>query len=118
MLFNYAAYLLARWRDPCAFPLFIRWLSLPGEGAHDIGGDTVGLIDAVRLATEIFRRPITNTLMLGAFAKTTGMVSLDALKRSLEDSDFRDAGLAQNLIALERGYNETTVHTIERRVAA
>jgi pyruvate ferredoxin oxidoreductase gamma subunit/phenylglyoxylate dehydrogenase gamma subunit len=46
------------------------------------------------------------------------MVSLDALKRSLEDSDFRDAGLAQNLIALERGYNETTVHTIERRAAA
>jgi pyruvate ferredoxin oxidoreductase gamma subunit/phenylglyoxylate dehydrogenase gamma subunit len=56
--------------------------------------------------------------MLGAFAKTTGIVSLDALKRSLEDSDFRDAGLKQNMDALERGYNETTVHTIERRAAA
>jgi len=78
----------------------------------------VGLCDAIGIALEIFKRPITNTLMLGAFAKTTGMVSLDALKRSLEDSDFRDAGLAQNLIALERGYHETTVHTIERRVAA
>jgi hypothetical protein len=50
--------------------------------------------------------------MLGAFARTTGVVSLDALKRSLEDSDFRDAGLKQNLLALERGYNETTVYTI------
>lgn len=78
----------------------------------------VGLCDAIGIALEVFKRPITNTLMLGAFAKTTGMVSLDALKRSLEESDFRDAGLAQNLIALERGYNETTVHTIERRVAA
>ena len=78
----------------------------------------VGLCDAIGIALEIFKRPITNTLMLGAFAKTTGMVSLDALQRSLEDSDFRDAGLAQNLIALERGYKETTVHTIERRVVA
>jgi pyruvate ferredoxin oxidoreductase gamma subunit/phenylglyoxylate dehydrogenase gamma subunit len=56
--------------------------------------------------------------MIGAFARTTGLVSLEALKRSLQDSEFRDAGLAQNLVALERGYNETTVHTIERRVAA
>jgi len=78
----------------------------------------VGLCDAIGIALEVFKRPITNTIMLGAFAKTTGVVSLEALKRSLEDSDFRDAGLAQNLIALERGYNETTVHTIERRVAA
>jgi pyruvate ferredoxin oxidoreductase gamma subunit/phenylglyoxylate dehydrogenase gamma subunit len=78
----------------------------------------VGLCNAINIALEIFKKPITNTLMLGAFARTTGIVSLDALKRSLEHSDFRDAGLAQNLDAMERGYNETTVHTIERRVAA
>lgn len=41
MLFSYATYLLAKWREPRAYPLMIRWLSLPGEGAHDIGGDTV-----------------------------------------------------------------------------
>ena len=41
-----------------------------------------------------------------------------ALKRSLEDSDFRDAGLAQNLVALERGYNETSVHEISQRAVA
>lgn len=79
---------------------------------------TVGLCDAVAIALEIFRRPITNTLMLGAFAKTTGLVSLDALRAAVEDSDFRDAGLRQNLLALERGYEETTVHKIERRAAA
>jgi len=78
----------------------------------------VGLCDAVNIALEIFARPITNTVMLGAFARTTGMVSLDALKRSLENSDFRDAGLAENLLALERGYNETTVHRITRRAVA
>jgi pyruvate ferredoxin oxidoreductase gamma subunit/phenylglyoxylate dehydrogenase gamma subunit len=67
---------------------------------------------------QIFKRPITNTLMLGAFAKTTGLVSLDSLRAAVEDSDFRDAGLKQNLLALERGYDETIVHKIERKVAA
>ncbi|MDT8321014.1 MAG: 2-oxoacid:acceptor oxidoreductase family protein [Xanthomonadales bacterium] len=78
----------------------------------------VGLCNAIEIALEIFKRPITNTLMLGAFARTTGVISLDALKRSMKGSDFRDAGLAQNLLALERGYQETTVHTIERSAAA
>lgn len=41
MLFSFATYLLAKWREPRAFPLFIRWLSLSGEGAFDLGGDTV-----------------------------------------------------------------------------
>lgn len=79
---------------------------------------TVGLCDAVRISLEIFGRPITNTLMLGAFARTTGEVSLDALKVALEESEFRDAGLAQNLLALQRGYEETVVHQIERRAVA
>lgn len=79
---------------------------------------TVGLCDAVHIALEIFKRPITNTLMLGAFARTTGVVSLDALKRALEESEFRDAGLVQNMTALERGFAETVVHQIERRAAA
>ncbi|RZI41115.1 ketoisovalerate oxidoreductase [Herbaspirillum sp. HC18] len=79
---------------------------------------TVGLCDAVSIALDIFKRSITNTIMLGAFARTTGMVSLDALRAAVEDSDFRDAGLRQNLEALERGYNETSVHVIENKVAA
>lgn len=79
---------------------------------------TVGLCDAVSIAIDIFRRSITNTIMLGAFARTTGFVSLDALKAAIHHSDFRDAGLQQNLKALERGYNETVVHHIERRAAA
>ena len=79
---------------------------------------TVGLCDAVPIALDIFKRSITNTIMLGAFAKTTGMVSLDALRAAVEESDFRDAGLRQNLVALERGYNETHVHMIEQKAAA
>ncbi len=79
---------------------------------------TVGLCNAVRIATEIFRRPITNTLMLGAFVRTTGIISLDALKQALLDSEFRDAGLEQNLRALQRGYDETEVHHIKQRATA
>ncbi len=68
------------------------------------------LCDAIGIALPIFRRPITNTIMLGAFARATGMVSLEALKRALAASDFRDAGLKQNLEAVERGFEETTVY--------
>jgi hypothetical protein len=41
MLFNYATYFLAKWREPRAYPLFIRWFSLPGEEALELGGDTI-----------------------------------------------------------------------------
>ena len=78
----------------------------------------VGLIDAMRIALEIFRRPITNTLMLGAFARTTGIVSLDALKQALSESDLRDANLDQNMTALDRGYGETEVHVLRSKVVA
>ncbi len=79
---------------------------------------TVGLCDAIAIALEIFKRPITNTIMLGAFARTTGLVSLDALRSAIRGSQFRDAGLAQNLAGLERGFEATTVHRLEQRAAA
>ena len=79
---------------------------------------TVGLCDAVSIALDIFKRSITNTIMLGAFARATGLVSLDSLRAAIEKSDFRDAGLKQNLEALERGYAATKVHRIERAAAA
>lgn len=79
---------------------------------------TVGLCDAVSIALEIFRRPITNTIMLGAFSRTTGLVSLDSLREAVMESEFRDAGLQQNLDALERGYHGTQVHRIEAREPA
>lgn len=79
---------------------------------------TVGLCDAVSIALEIFRRPITNTTMLGAFARTTGLVSLESLREAVRESEFRDAGLEQNLKALTRGYDSTQVHTLESRAAA
>jgi len=79
---------------------------------------TVGLCDAVSIALDIFKRSITNTIMLGAFARTTGLVSLESLQEAIQRSDFRDAGLKQNIAALARGYDSTTVHRIQRAQAA
>ena len=41
MLFAYSLYLLAKWREPRAYPLVVRWLSLPGDAPFDLAGDIV-----------------------------------------------------------------------------
>ncbi|MFY9625494.1 MAG: 2-oxoacid:acceptor oxidoreductase family protein [Rhodoplanes sp.] len=74
----------------------------------------VGLCDAVGIALPIYRRPVTNAIMLGAFAKTTGLLTLASLKEALRQMEFRDAGLAENLLAVERGYAETHVHELKQ----
>ena len=74
----------------------------------------VGLCDAVGIALMIYRRPVTNAIMLGAFARTTGLLSLVSLQEALQQMDFRDAGLTENLKAAERGYNETTVYDLTK----
>ena len=40
-LFSYALYLLAKWREPRAYPQVIGWLSLPDEEPFAIAGDVV-----------------------------------------------------------------------------
>ena len=74
----------------------------------------VGLCDAVGIALSIYRKPVTNALMLGAFARTTGLLTLAALKEAFQQMDLRDAGLTENLAAVERGYNETDVRDLKK----
>ena len=87
-------------------------LTLPDDLAR------LGICDAIGIALDIFTKPITNSIMLGAFAKTTGLVSLDSLKNGLETADFRDAGLDQNMQAIERGYAETAVYELGNEAGA
>jgi len=89
-----------------------------GELALPPAIGTVGACDAVAIALEVFGRPITNTIMLGAFARTTGLVSIAALEHALRDSEMRDAGLQQNIVALARGWAGTVVYHIEERAIA
>lgn len=77
----------------------------------------VATCDAVGIALEVFKRPITNTIMLGAFAKASGLVSVASLEVALEQQDFRDAGLRQNLEAVRRGFEETLVVDLREKVA-
>jgi pyruvate ferredoxin oxidoreductase gamma subunit/phenylglyoxylate dehydrogenase gamma subunit len=74
----------------------------------------VGLCDAVGIALSIYQKPVTNAVMLGAFARTTGLLTLTSLKEALQQMDFRDAGLTENLTAVERGYNETAVYELQK----
>lgn len=71
-----------------------------------------GFCDAVKIALEVFGRAITNTIMLGALARTTGIVSLESIGRGMESVAFRDAALEKNVIAVRRGYEETRVYEL------
>jgi len=68
----------------------------------------VGVVDAKTIALEDIGRDIPNTIMLGAFAKTTGLITLKDLKWAVEQN-FSGKILEKNLRALEHGYNETQI---------
>ncbi len=68
----------------------------------------VGLVDATTIAVETLGVPITNTAVLGAFARTTGWLSLDSLLRSFENF-FKPSLLEANRRAVARAYDETRV---------
>lgn len=70
----------------------------------------VGSVDAIRVGLEEIGRPITNSCMLGAFAKTTGWVQLSSIISSLEEY-FSGEALRRNMSCVERGYKETSVVT-------
>ncbi len=82
----------------------------PAEVTFSAAVARAGLCDAVGIALPIYRKPVTNAVMLGAFARTTGHLTLASLHEALRQMDFRDAGLTENLLASERGYNETVVY--------
>ncbi|NPA94270.1 MAG: pyruvate ferredoxin oxidoreductase subunit gamma [Thermodesulfobacteria bacterium] len=67
----------------------------------------LAMVDATKIATEELGLPITNTTMLGALLKATGIVGKDALFEALEKRFGRLA--EKNKAALERAYNETQV---------
>lgn len=69
----------------------------------------VGVCDAFGIALQVFGRPITNSVMLGALARTTGFVSLEALASGMESVAFRDAALEKNIEALHLGHAHTQV---------
>jgi pyruvate ferredoxin oxidoreductase gamma subunit len=70
--------------------------------------NTVGVVDATRIAIEETGIPAFNTCMLGAFAATTNWIELDYVLSSLEKY-FEGKVLANNKKSAERGYREVKV---------
>ncbi|MBI5969416.1 MAG: 2-oxoacid:acceptor oxidoreductase family protein [Deltaproteobacteria bacterium] len=65
----------------------------------------LGIVDADRIAREELGLPITNTTMLGALVRGTGIVQLDSLIPPLKTRFGR--GAERNLKALRRAFKET-----------
>lgn len=62
--------------------------------------------DLTDKAMKIFGRPIINTLILGMFAGRTKLVSLDSLKKAIDQTFEGDIAL-KNKKAVEEAYNES-----------
>jgi pyruvate ferredoxin oxidoreductase gamma subunit len=61
-------------------------------------------VDATHIAREELGVPISNTTMLGAVIKATGVLSLNAMKSPLEHRFGRVA--AKNMSAMKRAFSE------------
>jgi len=64
-------------------------------------------VDATHIAREILGVPITNTTMVGAVIRATGIVNLDSLIEPLEHRFDRLA--ERNIRAMQRAYEETLI---------
>ena len=68
----------------------------------------VATVDATKVALETIGRPITNTAILGAFAKATGEVKLESLIKAVK-TEMSGRMSDTNIKAVEQAYNSTLV---------
>jgi len=74
------------------------------EEVHAPAGATVKAVAGNRIAQEVIGRPIPNMVMIGAFAGTTGLVSLASLKAAVKERFGGKVG-DLNAEAVEKAYN-------------
>ena len=67
----------------------------------------VAVVDASRIAKEVIGLPITNTTMVGALIKATGMLSVDDLAPAFKARFGKIA--ARNIEAMKRAWTETSL---------
>ncbi|NIP40030.1 MAG: pyruvate ferredoxin oxidoreductase subunit gamma [Candidatus Aenigmarchaeota archaeon] len=78
------------------------------ESKARFNGFNVYNVDANKIAMEILGRPIVNTVMLGAFAKATNLITLKSLVESIKER-FEGELRKKNVLAVKRAYEETVV---------
>lgn len=74
-------------------------IDLPKKNLH--------VLDATKIALDEIGRNIANTVILGAFAKATGLITLDSLKKAIEQK-FGSKGpelVKKNINAVTKAYN-------------
>ena len=92
-------------------PLIINSDQTPAELQKQLkpGDYKLYTVDATKIATECVGRPITNTAMVGALVKVTGLVGFENVRAELMSmfgSRFKKAVVDGNVKALERAYEE------------
>lgn len=65
----------------------------------------LAIVDASTIAREVIGLPITNTTMVGALVKATGLVTVDSLEKPFERRFGKVA--ARNIQAMKRAWEET-----------
>lgn len=67
----------------------------------------LAVVDASKIAREVIGLPITNTTMVGALVKGTGLLTVDSLEKPFEKRFGKIA--ARNIEAMKRAWDETQV---------
>ena len=66
-----------------------------------------GIVNAGKIAEELLGRPITNTIILGCFVKTTGLVKLESVLERVGEL-FGE----KNVAAVKQGYDMTAIYQL------
>jgi 2-oxoacid:acceptor oxidoreductase gamma subunit (pyruvate/2-ketoisovalerate family) len=82
----------------------------PGEAKAIFKKDLrkLGVVDATGIAVEIIKRPIPNTTILGAFARTTGLLKMDSIFKAI-DKRFPTNLAEPNKVTAQAGYDKVQV---------
>jgi pyruvate ferredoxin oxidoreductase gamma subunit len=68
--------------------------------------ENIYTVDATKIALEIFGKNLANTVILGAFAKDTGLITLNGLELAIKEK-FAEKGkdiIEKNIKAIEAAY--------------
>ena len=81
--------------------------SLPKEKIKlNLPKDNIYTIDATKIALDVIGKNIVNTVILGAFAKATNLVSLEGLTKAIKQKFLKKGKdiINKNIIAIKKAY--------------
>jgi 2-oxoacid:acceptor oxidoreductase gamma subunit (pyruvate/2-ketoisovalerate family) len=78
------------------------------EVPEELKAVKVATVDATAIALEFLGSPITNTAMLGAFARATKLVSLNSVVKAIEGY-FGGKLAEKNVAAVKAAYEQTSI---------